>query len=102
MYGSLLIELLYHQSSFQPRYSELLSTFFAYPINVKSTEEGCDRIYVAIAEDTNLKCGQFQHKRQSLEQAIMQSKTVDIMSEELECIKKSERKSFAKQEVCER
>ena len=92
LYGPLLIELLYHQSSFQPRYRELLSTFFAYPINVKSTEEGCDRIYVgwdAIAEDTNLKCGQFRHKRQSLEQAIMQSEIVDIMSEELECIEKN-------------
>ena len=51
-----------------------------------------DIVYVgwdAIAEDTNLKCGQFHHKRQSLEQSAIQSQIVDTMNQELSNMEKN-------------
>ena len=81
-YGPLLIDLIYHQATFQPRYKDLMRRYFSYPLN----ESKSDIVYVgwdAIAEDTNLKCGQFRHKRQSLEQSTIQSQIVDTMNQEL-------------------
>ena len=39
--------------------------------------------------DTNLKCGQFRHKRQSLKQSAIQSQIVDTVNEELSNMEKN-------------
>ena len=87
-YGPLLIDLIYHQATFQPRYKDLMRRYFSYPLN----ESKSDIVYVgwdAIAEDTNLKCGQFRHKRQSLGQSAIQSQIVDTMNQELSNMEKN-------------
>ena len=87
-YGPMLIDLVYHQAIFHPRYKDLMRKYFSYPIS----DTKSDTVYVgwdAIAEDTNLQCGQFCHKQQSLEQTVLQSQIVDRMNEQLHCLKKN-------------
>ena len=86
-YDPLLTELIYHQATFQPKYKDLIRRYFSYPISESKSET----VYVgwdAIAEDTNLKCGRFRHKRQSLEQSTIQSQIVETMNEELTSMEK--------------
>jgi len=77
-YGPLLIELLFHQLSFQKRYISILKDgFFTFNLrdDIKSSFVGYD----AVIEDVNLLAGQFRHKRQSLDQAIQQSNCIQIL-----------------------
>ena len=97
-YGPLLIELVYHQATFQPKYKDLIRHYFSYPVN----DSKSSKVYVgwdAVAEDTNLKCGQFRHKRQSIEQSITQSQVVDTMDKEIGSI---EQNLGIKNSVCSR
>jgi len=78
-YGPLLIELLFHQLSFQKRYINLMKDgFFTFNLrdNAHSAFVGND----AVIEDVNLLAGQFRHKRQTLDQAIQQSNCIQILS----------------------
>ena len=62
--------------------------YSSYPLS----EQKSDIVNVgwdAIAVDTNLKCGQFRHKRQSLEQSAIQSQIVDTVNEELSNMEKN-------------
>ena len=97
-YGPLLIELVLHQASFQPRYKETLKENFSQRIGEGSQNGTDDRTittgqafvgFDAIAEDTNLRAGHFRHKRQSAEQAIQQSDNIDIMWTELKSLKEN-------------
>jgi len=77
-YGPLLIELLFHQLSFQKRYISILKDgFFTFNLrnDIKSAFVGND----AVIEDVNLLAGQFRHKRQTLDQAIQQSNCIQIL-----------------------
>jgi len=66
-YGPLLIQLLFHQFSFQERYQDLLNKgYFTYKLrdNKNSAYVGYD----TTIEDVNLLAGQLRHKRQSVDQ----------------------------------
>ena len=80
-YGPLLIQLLFHQFSFQERYLDLLKDgYFTFKLRDSNTSAfvGND----AVIEDVNLLAGQFRHKRQTLEQAINQSNSIDILQKQ--------------------
>ena len=80
-YGPLLVQLLFHQFTFQQRYIELLKNgHFTFKLrdNDSSAFLGND----AVIEDVNLLAGQFRHKRQTLGQAIDQCNCIDLLQRE--------------------
>ena len=80
-YGPLLIQLLFHQFSFQEQYLDLLKNgYFTFKLRDSNTSAfaGND----AVIEDVNLLAGQFRHKRQTLEQAIDQNNSIDILQKQ--------------------
>ena len=87
-YGPLIVELLFHQFSFQERYLDLMKdgyfTFKLWGVDT-SAFVGND----AMIEDVNLLAGQFRHKRQTLEQAINQSNSIDILQKQQESFDKN-------------
>ena len=87
-YGPLIVELLFHQFSFQERYLDLMKdgcfTFKLWGVDT-SAVVGND----AVIEDVNLLAGQFRHKRQTLEQAINQSNSIDILQKQQESFDKN-------------
>ena len=80
-YGPLLIELLLHQFSFQERYLDLMREgFFTYKL--RNTDKSAFVGNDAVIEDVNLLAGQFLHKRQTPEQAIGQSNSIDVLQKQ--------------------
>ena len=87
-YGPLVVELLFHQFSFQERYLDLMRDgYFTFKFRGVDTLAfvGND----AVIEDVNLLAGQFRHKRQTLEQAIEQSNSIDILQKQKESFNKN-------------
>ena len=87
-YGPLLVELLFHQFSFQERYLDLTREgFFTHKLRNtdKSTFVGND----AVIEEVNLLAGQFRHKRQTLEQVIDQSNAIDVLQKQQQLFDKN-------------
>ena len=87
-YGPLVVELLFHQFSFQERYLDLMRDgYFTFKLRGVDTLAfvGND----AVIEDVNLLAGQFRHKRQTLEQAIEQSNSIDILQKQQESFDKN-------------
>ena len=87
-YGPLIVELLFHQFSFQERYLDLMKdghfTFKLWGVDT-SAFVGND----AVIEDVNLLAGQFRHKQQTLEQAINQSNSIDTLQKQQESFDKN-------------
>ena len=87
-YGPLVVELLFHQFSFQERSLDLVKdgyfTFILRGVDT-STFVGND----AEIEDVNLLAGQSSHKRQTLEQAIEKSNSIDILQKQQESFDKN-------------
>ena len=72
-YGPHLIQLLFHQFSFQERYLDLVKDgYFTFKLRDSSTPAFAGNH--AVIEDVNLLAGQFCHERQTFDQAINQSK----------------------------
>ena len=65
-YGPLLVELLFHQFSFQERYLDLMREGF-FTHKRRNTDKSAFVGNDAVIEDVNLLAGQFHHKRQTLE-----------------------------------
>ena len=87
-YGPLLIELLFHQFSFQERYLDLMREgFFTYKL--RNTDKSAFVGNDAVIEDVNLLAGQFRHKRQTLEQAIDQSNSIDVLQKQQQLFDKN-------------
>ena len=87
-YGPLVVELLFHQFSFQQRYLDLMKDgYFTFKLRNVDTSAfvGND----AVIQDVNLLAGQFHHKRQTLEQAIDQSNSIDILQKQQELFNKN-------------
>ena len=87
-YGPLVVELLFHQFSFQERYLDLMKvSYFTFKLQSVDTSAfvGND----AVIEDVNLLAGEFRHKRQTLEQAIAQSKSIDILQKQQQSFDKN-------------
>ena len=86
--GLFLIQLLFHQFSFQERYLDLLKDdYFTFKLRHSNTSAfvGND----AVIEDVNLLAGQFRHKRQTLEQAIDQSDSIDTLQKQQQIFDKN-------------
>ena len=86
-YGPLLIELLSHQFSFQERYLDLIREgFFTYKL--RNTDKlafvGNDAVL-----EVNLLAGQFCHKRETLEQVIDQSNSIDVLQKQQQLFDKN-------------
>ena len=80
-YGPLLIQLLFHQFSFQERHLDLIKDgYFTFKLRDSNTSAfvGND----VVIENVNLLVGQFRHKHQTLEQAIDQSNSIDIVQKQ--------------------
>lgn len=76
-----MIQLLFHQFPFQKRYLDLLKDgYFTFKLRHSNTSAfvGND----AVIEDVNWLAGQFRHKRQTLEQAIDQSNSIDTLQKQ--------------------
>ena len=87
-YGPLVVELLLHQFSFQERYLDLTKdSYFTFKLWGVDTPAlvGND----VVIEDGNLLAGQFHHKRQTLEHAIEQSNSIDILQKQQESFDKN-------------
>ena len=87
-YGLFLIQLFFHQFSFQERYLDLLKDdYFTFKLRHSNTSAfvGND----AVIEDVNLLAGQFRHKRQTLEQAIDQSDSIDTLQKQQQIFDKN-------------
>ena len=87
-YGPLVVELLFHQFSFQERYLDLMRDgYFTFKLR------GVDALAFvgndAVIEDVNLLAGQFRHKPQTLEEAIEQSNSIDILQKQQESFDKN-------------
>jgi len=80
-YGPLLIELLFHQESFQERYIDLMRAGH-FTNKLRDYEHSAHVGNDAQIEDVNLLAGQFRHKRQSLDEAIIQSNSIDIQQKQ--------------------
>ena len=86
--GLFLIQLLFHQFSFQERYLDLLKDdYFTFKLRHSNTSAfvGND----AVIEDVNLLAGQFRQKRQTLEQAIDQSDSIDTLQKQQQIFDKN-------------
>ena len=77
----LLIQLLFHQFSFQERYLDLLKDGY-FPFKHHDSNTFAFVGNVAVTEDVNLLVGEFRQKRQALEQAIDQSNSLDILQKQ--------------------
>ena len=87
-YGPLVVELLFHQFSFQQRYLDLMKDgYFTFKLRDVDTSAFVGN--EAVIEDVNLLAGQFRHKRQTLEQAIDQSNSIDILQKQQESFNKN-------------
>ena len=76
-----MIKLLFRRFSFQERYLDLLKDgYFTFKLRHSNTSAfaGND----AVIEDVNLLAGQFRHKRQTSEQAIDQSNSIDTLQKQ--------------------
>ena len=87
-YGPLVVELLFHQFSFQERYLDLMRDgYFTFKLRGVDTSAFVGN--VAVIEDVNLLAGQFRHKRQTLAQAIEQSNSIDMLQKQQESFDKN-------------
>ena len=80
-YGPLVVELLFHQFSFQERHLGLMKVgYFTFKLRGADTSAfvGND----AVIEDINLLAGQFGHKRQTFEQTIDQSNSINTLQKQ--------------------
>ena len=87
-YGPLVAELLFHQFSFQERYLDLIKDgYFTFKLRGVDTSAfvGND----TVIEDVSLLAGQFRHKRKSLEEAMEQSNSIDILQKPQESFDKN-------------
>lgn len=83
-----MIQLLFHQFPFQERYLDRLKDgYFTFKLRHSNTSAfvGND----AVIEDVNLLAGQFHHKRQTLEQAIDQSNSIDTLQKQQQIFDKN-------------
>ena len=87
-YGPLLVELLFHQFSFQERYLDLMREGF-FTHKLRNTDKSAFVGNDAVIEDVNLLAGQFRHKRQTLEQAIDQSNSIDVLQKQRQLFDKN-------------
>ena len=87
-YGPLLVELLFHQFSFQERYLDLMREGF-FTHKLRNTDKSAFVGNDAVIEDVNLLAGQFRHKRQTLEQAIDQSNSIDVLQKQQQLFDKN-------------
>ena len=87
-YGPLLIELLFHQFFFQERYLDLMREgFLTYKL--RNTDKSAFVGNDAVIEDVKVLPGQFRHKRQTLEQAIDQSNSIDVLQKQQQLFDKN-------------
>ena len=76
-YGPLIVELLFHQFSFQERYLDLMKNgYFTFKLR------GVDTSAFVGNDNVNLLAGQFRHKWQTLEQAIEPSNSIEILQKQ--------------------
>ena len=87
-YGPLLIELLFHQLHQQQRYIDLMQDGF-FSNNLRNSENSVFVGNDTLIEDVNLLAGQFRHKRQTVDQAIAQSSSIDILQSQVDNINKN-------------
>ena len=84
----LLVELLFHQFSFQERYLDLMREGF-FTHKLRNTDKSAFVGNDAVTEDVNLLAGQFCRKRQTLEQAIDQSDSIDVLQKQQQLFDKN-------------
>ena len=80
-YGPLVVELLFHQFSFQERHLGLMKVgYFTFKLRGVDTSAFVGN--GAVIEDVNLLAGQFGHKRQTFEHAIDQSNSINTLQKQ--------------------
>ena len=87
-FGPPVVELLIHQFSFQERFLDLMKDG-CYTFKLRGVGTSLFVGNDGVIEDVNFLAGQFCHKRQTFEQAIYQSNSIDILQKQQESFNKN-------------